>query len=292
MLSTPASAEGRYAAFVMDARSSEVLLSDQADERRFPASLTKMMTLYLLFDAIERGDVTMDTRLTASRHAANQPASHLGVAAGDTLTVEDAIYALVVNSANDVAVMVGEHLAGSEERFATQMTRRAMMLGMLDTRFANASGLPNPLQTTTARDMARLGQALWTDFPDYYCYFEAADFTWGAVRSRNHNRLLRRAEGVDGIKTGYTRASGYNVTVSAERDGRRLIVVVMGGDTAAERDAQASHLLDVGFEESERRDTAAAASQSLASRQRVLISDRAGGAQTVAEGSAESQDGE
>lgn len=256
---TPAMADDRYAAIVMDARTNEVLLEDQANEARFPASLTKMMTLYILFDALERGDITLDTRMTASRNAARQPPSRLGLRCSrrrgcDSITVEQAIRALVVQSANDVAVMVAERLGGSEARFAANMTARARELGMRDTRFVNPNGLPNPQQHTTARDMATLGQALWRDFPQYYHYFQTPSFSWRRGGASNHNHLLGQVEGVDGIKTGYTRASGFNLVTMAERNGRRVIVVVMGGETASARDAQVAYLVEGAYQEYARRE--------------------------------------
>jgi len=254
----PAAAQDRYAAIVMDARTNEVLHEDQADEPRFPASLTKMMTLYMIFEALERGEITLDTRWTASRNAARQPPSRLGLACTrrrgcDSITVEQAIRALVVQSANDVAVLAAERLGGSEARFAANMTARARELGMTDTRFANASGLPDARHRTTARDMARLSQALWNDFPEYYHYFSTPSFSWRRASGRNHNRLLGQVEGVDGIKTGYTRASGFNLATMAERDGRRVIVVVLGGETASARDAQVAYLLEGAYQEYARR---------------------------------------
>ncbi|MEZ6022171.1 MAG: D-alanyl-D-alanine carboxypeptidase family protein [Hyphomonadaceae bacterium] len=253
-VAAPAMADDRYAAIVMDARTNEVLLEDQADEARFPASLTKMMTLYMLFEALERGDVTMDTRLTASRNASRQPPSRLGLRRGDSITVDQAIRALVVQSANDVATMVGERLGGSEARFAANMSARARELGMTDTRFANASGLPDNRHRTPARDMAVLSQALWRDFPEHYHYFQTPSFAWRRGSGRNHNRLLGNVDGVDGIKTGYTRASGFNLATMAERNGRRVIVVVLGGETAAARDAQVAYLVEGAYEEYARRD--------------------------------------
>ncbi len=253
-LAAPASAQDRYSAIVMDARTNEVLLEDQADAARFPASLTKMMTLYMLFEALERGDITMDTRLTASRNASRQPPSRLGVRRGDTITVDQAIRALVVQSANDVATMVGERLGGSEARFSANMTARARELGMSDTRFANASGLPDSRHRTSARDMATLAQALWRDFPEHYHVFQTPSFAWRRGSGRNHNRLLGQVEGVDGIKTGYTRASGFNLATMAERNGRRVIVVVLGGETAAARDAQVAYLVEGAYQEFARRE--------------------------------------
>jgi len=255
----PAMAQDRYAAIVMDARTNEVLLEDQADEARFPASLTKMMTLYMLFESIERGDLTLDTRLTASRNAARQPPSRLGLACSrrrgcDSITVDQAIRALAVQSANDVAVMVAERLGGTESRFSANMTARARELGMTNTRFANASGLPNTAHRTTARDMATLSMALWRDFPQYYHYFQTPSFAWRRTSGRNHNRLLGSVEGVDGIKTGYTRASGFNLATMTERNGRRVIVVVLGGETAAARDAQVAYLIEGAYQEYARRE--------------------------------------
>jgi D-alanyl-D-alanine carboxypeptidase len=257
-LAAPASAQDRYSAIVMDARTNEVLLEDQADEARFPASLTKMMTLYMLFEAIERGDLSLDTRLTASRNAARQPPSRLGLACSrrrgcDSITVDQAIRALAVQSANDVAVMVAERLGGTEARFSANMTARARELGLTNTRFANASGLPDTRHRTTARDIALLSQALWRDFPEYYHYFQTPDFRWRRTSGRNHNRLLGQVEGVDGIKTGYTRASGFNLATMTERNGRRVIVVVLGGETAAARDAQVAYLIEGAFQEFARR---------------------------------------
>lgn len=258
-VASPASAQDRYAAIVMDARTNEVLLEDQADAARYPASLTKMMTLYMLFEALERGELTMSTRLTASRNAARQPPSRLGLGCSrrrgcDSITVEQAIHALVVQSANDVAVLVAERLGGTEARFAANMTTRARELGLHDTRFANASGLPDDRHRTTARDMALLGQALWRDFPEYYHIFQTPEFSWRRNYGRNHNRLLGQVEGVDGIKTGYTRASGFNLATMAERNGRRVIVVVLGGETAAARDAQVAYLVEGAYEEYARRE--------------------------------------
>jgi D-alanyl-D-alanine carboxypeptidase len=258
-VAAPASAQDRYAAIVMDARTNEVLLEDQANEARFPASLTKMMTLYMIFEALERGEITLDTRWTASRNAARQPPSRLGLACSrrrgcDTITVEQAINALVVQSANDVAVLVAERLGGTEARFSANMSSRARELGMTETRFANASGLPDARHRTTARDMARLGQALWQDFPQYYHYFQTPNFSWRRTSGRNHNRLLGQVEGVDGIKTGYTRASGFNLVTMAERGGRRVIVVVMGGESASARDAQVAYLVEGAYQEFARRE--------------------------------------
>lgn len=243
LFATPTFAQDRYAAIVVDARTNEILLEDQAQEPRIPASLTKMMTLYMLFEAIENNTVTMDTTMIATRNASRQAPTRLGLRRGSRLTVEQAINALVVQSANDVATMIAEHLSGSESRFASRMTARARELGLQNTRFGNASGLPNPNNETTAYDMALLSQALWRDFPQYYHFFSTSSYR-GA---RNHNRLLGVVEGMDGIKTGYTRASGFNLATMTERNGIRIIVVVMGGASAAERDAQVQDLVEVYY---------------------------------------------
>lgn len=245
----PAAWADRYAAIVIDAQTNEVLHSDQADAIRYPASLTKMMTLYMLFEAMEHGDIRLTDTIEASRRASQQPPSRLGLRPGDRLTVEEAIGALVTKSANDVAVAVAERLEGSEARFAQRMTAKARALGMRDTRYVNASGLPDPNQITTARDILALSQALLRDYPQQYRYFQTAEFSWRNVYSRNHNGLLGRVEGVDGIKTGYTRMSGFNLASSAQRNGHRVFAVVMGGESAASRDAQMAYLIDSAFQQ-------------------------------------------
>lgn len=237
----------RYAAFVIDAHSKEVLHEDMADESRYPASLTKMMTLYLLFEGIDRGEVRLQDRIVASKRAATQPPSRLGLTEGREISVEDAIKALVTKSANDVAVAVAEHLAGSEARFAARMTARARELGMSRTRFVNASGLPDTRQQTTARDIATLSQALLEDYPQFYGYFQTPSIKWGRIYAKNHNNLLGKVDGVDGIKTGYTRASGFNLASSVMRNGHRLIAVVMGGETSLSRDNQMRFLIEQSF---------------------------------------------
>lgn len=245
----PAAWADRYAAIVVDANTNEVLHADQADQIRYPASLTKMMTLYMVFEALESGELRLSDTIEASRRAQAQPPSRLGLRAGDRLTVEQAIGALVTKSANDVAVAVAERLEGSEARFAQRMTTKARQLGMRDTRYVNASGLPDPNQITTARDILVLSQALLRDYPQNYRYFQTAEFSWRNVYARNHNGLLGRVEGVDGIKTGYTRMSGFNLASSAQRNGHRIFAVVMGGETAASRDAQMAYLIDNAFRE-------------------------------------------
>ncbi|MCE2920948.1 MAG: D-alanyl-D-alanine carboxypeptidase [Roseomonas sp.] len=237
----------RYSAIVIEARTGSVLIDAGADEPRFPASLTKMMTLYMVFEALRDGRTQLNSRIVMSEEAASRPPSKLGIPAGGGLTVEQAILALVTKSANDVAAAVGEHLAGSEERFAQMMTMRARSLGMTQTRFRNASGLPDWEQVTTARDMATLGRRLFTDFPNRYHYFGTVHFAWGRAQIRNHNRMLGDYDGADGIKTGFINASGFNIVTSAQRDGVRLVGATFGGSSWVERDRHMGALLDQGF---------------------------------------------
>lgn len=244
---SPAIAQEKYASIVIDADTKEVLHARFADDRRYPASLTKVMTLYMLFDALEAGDIKLTDRMTVSPNADRQPASDLGIRAGRRIRVEDAIYALVTKSANDVAVVVAEHIGGSEERFGTLMTVKARNLGLQNTSFFNASGLPDARQVTTARDMAKLAEAMLENHGDYYHYFANQNFSWGKKRYRNHNRLLGVVNGVDGIKTGYTRASGFNLMASAKRDGRRVIAIMLGGNTSRARNAHVTELIEAAF---------------------------------------------
>ncbi|MFT8243121.1 D-alanyl-D-alanine carboxypeptidase family protein [Roseomonas sp. BN140053] len=238
----------RYASIVLDARSSTVLSASSPDALRFPASLTKMMTLYLLFEAMRDHGLSPATRIPVSANAAAQPPSRLGLRAGSSIAVRDAILALVTRSANDVAVAVGEFLGGgSEAFFAREMTGRARALGMGSTVFRNASGLPDSWQVTTARDMAILGLALIRDFPGRYAAFSTARFTWQGKAVVGHNRVNARYPGADGIKTGYINASGFNIVTSAQRDGTRLVAVVFGGSSGEERDEHVMALLDDGF---------------------------------------------
>lgn len=242
-----ASAQEKYASFVMNADTDEVLHARFADERRYPASLTKVMTLYMLFDAIKAGDIKLTDRLSVSSSADRQPASDLGVKAGETIKVEDAIYALITKSANDVAVVVAERIGGNEDRFAALMTVKARMLGLGNTSFYNASGLPDERQVTTARDMAKLAEAMLDNHGDYYHYFANPRFTWGRNTYKNHNDLLNKVEGVDGIKTGYTRASGFNLMASANRDGTRIIAIMLGGTTSRARNTHVTELIEAAY---------------------------------------------
>ena len=241
----PASA--KYASMVIDANTGKVLHQDNPHALNYPASLTKMMTLYLLFEALDKGRIKMSTAMNVSDVSAGQPASALGMTKGQTITVSQAILALAVKSANDVAVVVAEALSGSQNNFALEMTAKARQLGMSRTTFRNPSGLPHQGQLSTARDMALLAHRLLRDFPHYYHYFSAEEFTYNNVTYKTHNRLLKSYDGADGIKTGYIKASGFNLVASAERGGRRLIGVVLGGNTAKARDRLMAGLLDKGF---------------------------------------------
>ena len=244
MMVHPANAGGgKHAAIVIDANTGKVLFSDNPDAPRHPASLTKMMTLYMLFEAMEAGRVNRASAVPISKHAASMAPTKLGAKAGSSITVETAILGLVTKSANDAAAAVGELLAGSESKFAQKMTAKARSLGMKNTRFYNASGLPDPRQITTARDMAVLGIALRTDFPQYYKYFSVRSFTYGRSRLANHNKLLGRVAGVDGIKTGYTRASGFNLVSSVSLNNKKLVTVVLGGQSGRSRDAEVAMLI-------------------------------------------------
>jgi D-alanyl-D-alanine carboxypeptidase len=233
-----------YAAFVIDVNSGRVLHDTHSTALRHPASVTKVMTLYMLFEAMERGRFRMDSELRVSSEAARQSPSKLGLRAGSTIAVEDAIKALITKSANDVAVVVAEAVGGDQETFAEQMTRKARSLGMSRTVFRNASGLPDPEQVTTARDLATLGRAIQDRFPRHYALFSTRSFEFDGWVYRNHNRLLGKVEGVDGIKTGFTRASGFNLLTSAKSDGRHIITVVLGGRSARARDVQVAHLVE------------------------------------------------
>ena len=233
-----------YADIVVDDKSGFVLHEVSADDPRHPASLTKIMTLYLLFEQLEAGKLKLDTPLPVSTKAALQNPTKLGLKANATIAVEDAIKGLVTKSANDAAVVVAEAIGGSEEDFARLMTLKARMLGMTSTVYVNASGLPAEEQITTARDQAVLGRAIQHRFPRYYAYFATASFRYKGVEMRNHNNLLGNVKGVDGIKTGYTEASGYNLTSSVWRDERHIVAVVLGGTSNATRDARMRELIE------------------------------------------------
>lgn len=245
LLSTPAQA--KYASYVVDADTGEVLHDTNAETRNYPASLTKMMTLYMIFDRLEKKRWSLKTKLKISKRAARQPASKLGLRPGTTITVKQAILALTVKSANDVATAVAENISGRERNFALKMTAKARSLGMSKTTFRNASGLPHRAQLSTARDMSILARALIRDFPQFYHYFSTKQFTYKGVKHRSHNKLLKTYPGADGFKTGYIRASGFNLVSSATKDGRRIIGVVFGGRSSSHRNQHMAKLLDKGF---------------------------------------------
>ncbi len=253
--SVPAQANERYAAIVFDANSGKTLFARHADARRYPASLTKMMTLYVLFEELDAGRLSLSSTMRVSANAARQSPSKLGLRKGSKIKVKDAILALVTKSANDASVVIAEEISGSVADFARRMTRTARALGMKNTTFRNPHGLPNSKQITTARDMVLLARALQDRFPKYYKYFSTRSFKFRGANYRNHNRLLGAVRGVDGIKTGYTRASGYNLVTNVERDGRHIIAVVMGGRTGASRNAHMRDLIAKYLSKGSRRDT-------------------------------------
>ena len=232
---------------IVDATSGRELASDRADELRHPASLTKLMTIYLTFSALDSGRLSLGDGLPVSVNALNAPPTKMGMTPGGTVNVRDATMALVTRSANDAAVLLAEGLAGSEEAFARLMTQKARQLGMSSTVFRNASGLPNSEQVTTARDLAKLANALMRDYPHYYAIFSTQSYAYRGRVLANHNRMLGSYDGADGLKTGYTVASGFNLVMSAVRDNRRLIGVVMGGTSASQRDRTMAALMDRGF---------------------------------------------
>ncbi len=232
-----------YASIVVDANTGKVMAADDADSQRHPASLTKIMTLYLLFERLEAGKIKLSTTMPVSAHAAAQAPSKLGLKPGQSIDVGTAIHATVTKSANDVAVIIAEALAGSETDFAKLMTAKAHALGMMHTTYHNASGLPDDRQITTARDQAILGRAIEDRFPKYFHYFSTREFVFHGKRMRNHNHLLGRVDGVDGIKTGYIRESGFNIVTSVHRGSRHIVAVVFGGRSAAARDARVKSLI-------------------------------------------------
>lgn len=237
----------KYASIVMDADTGVILSQRYADKVLHPASLTKIMTLLMVFEALDRGEIQLNDRVRISRRAAGMVPSKLGLPAGSSIRVKDAILALVTKSANDVAVALAEHVAGSESKFAAKMTARAHTIGMNSTRFRNASGLHNKYQVSTARDMAKLGRYVLQRYPHYYKYFSTRSFTYRGKTYNNHNRLMKTYAGMDGFKTGYINASGFNLVASAYRDGRRLIGVVFGGRSSKTRNAHMAQIMDAGF---------------------------------------------
>ncbi|HLZ77936.1 MAG TPA: D-alanyl-D-alanine carboxypeptidase family protein [Sphingomonas sp.] len=243
----------RYSAILIDAGDGAVLYSQAAEEIRHPASITKVMTLFLAFDALDQGRLHLSDRIIMTAHAAAQKPSKLGLRPGQTISVEDAIRVIAVKSANDVAVALAERLGGSEPAFARMMTARARALGMRQTMFSNATGLPDPATFTSAQDLALLALAMLRDHPDRYPYFSTRTFSWGAQHMVNHNHLLGAVPGVDGIKTGYTVDAGFTLAASAIRGGHRLVAVVMGEPTRLTRDRHVATLLEAGFTALDRR---------------------------------------
>lgn len=235
--------ESRWASIVVDANSGDVLHQHNPDQQRYPASLTKMMTLYLLFEQMEAGRYDLGSQMTVSANAARQPPTRLGVKSGETVKVETAILSLITRSANDVSVVIAENISGDVDSFARRMTAKARQLGMSRTVFRNPNGLPDSEQVTTARDMATLGRSLFERFPKYTHYFAKQSFTHRGRHIRNHNKLLGRVDGVDGIKTGYTRASGFNLVTSMRRNGRHMIAAVLGAPTGHSRDQRMRELV-------------------------------------------------
>ena len=251
----------QFSSIIVDGNSGAVLSSNNPDGIRRPASLTKIMTLYLLFERLDAGKMKLDTEMDVSEHASEQAPTKLGLKPGQTLKVEDAIKGLVTRSANDAAVVIAEAIAGDEDEFAKLMTRKARALGMSKTTYRNASGLPNDEQLTTARDQATLGRAIQDRYPRYYRYFATTVFNYRGQSIRNHNRLLGNVEGVDGIKTGYTRASGFNLVSSMRRGNRHLVGVVLGGRSGGSRDATMRNLLAENLDKGATKRTVAAISE-------------------------------
>lgn len=253
----------RYGAIVMDADTGMILYQDRANKKLHPASLTKMMTLLLTFDALKKGRIGLNDRVEISKRAAGAAPSKLGLEPGSTIRVEDAIYALVTKSANDIAVALAEHLGRTEDNFARMMTRKAYTLGMTGTHFRNASGLHDPRQVSTAHDMAQLARTLIRDYPEYYRYFSTRTFTYQGRSYNNHNRLMNTYPGMDGLKTGYIQASGFNLAATAVQDGHRLIGVVFGGRTSHSRNHHMAQILDQGFAKMRRNDPPVLIAKSL-----------------------------
>ncbi|QPK65603.1 D-alanyl-D-alanine carboxypeptidase [Methylomonas sp. LL1] len=246
-----ADASARYAAIVIDADSGRVVHEVESNQRWYPASLTKVMTIYMTFAALEAGRLQLHEQLTVSAHAARQPSSRLGLRRGQTISVEQAIMAVTTRSANDAAVLLAERLGGTESDFASMMTQQAHGMGMYNSSFQNASGLPDEGQISSARDLALLSAALIRDFPQYYRYFSATEFAYKGRVLPNTNKILKTYPDADGLKTGFTCGSGYNLIASAKRDGRRLIGVLLGAHSSGERFHQMGNLLDLGFEKSQ-----------------------------------------
>ena len=273
----------RYSSIIIDADTGDVVYSRQANAKRIPASLVKMMTLYMTFEALASGTLRLDQHLKVSRTAAGRSPTKLGLKPGKTIRVEDAILGLITKSANDAATVLAEALSGTEPKFVRDMTIRGRKLGMKKTTFRNASGLPNRRQRSTALDLAVLARALIRDYPQYYHYFATQKFRYGRKVYKNHNKLLSSYAGADGIKTGYTRASGFNVAISAKRGKRRLIGIIIGGRTARSRDHHTTKLLDDVFTKLAKQDEVAA----VRKRRRETIAPQAKESKPVAVANAE-----
>ncbi|WP_114238847.1 D-alanyl-D-alanine carboxypeptidase family protein [Dyella sp. C9] len=244
-------AHAGYAAIVINEADGQVITAVNPDEQNHPASLAKMMTLYLAFQALQGGKLKLEQELPVSAWAAAKAPTKLDLRKGQTITVEDCILGMITKSANDAATVMAEGLGGSEGEFVEAMNAQALRLGMTNTHFANASGLPDPNDTTTARDMSKLAMALYHDYPQYAHYFSTKEFMFRGRLVRGHNNLMDKYPGMDGLKTGFTNASGFNLASTAVRDGQRLFSVVLGGRTAASRDRLMARLLDDGFEDQE-----------------------------------------
>ena len=240
-------AHAGYAAIVVDGSTGQVLQQVNADQRDYPASLTKMMTLYLTFEGLKSGRLRLDQQMPVSAWAASKAPTKLGLLAGQTISVQDCILGMITKSANDAATVMAEGIGGSESHFADMMDAQAALLGMADTHFANASGLPDPNNTSTAHDLVKLAMALYRDFPQYAHFFATHEFVFRGRIVRGHNNLMYRYPGMDGLKTGFTDASGFNLASTAVRDGHRLFAVVLGSRTAARRDNLMARLLDDCF---------------------------------------------
>jgi D-alanyl-D-alanine carboxypeptidase len=262
-----------FSSIIVDGNSGATLTSTNPDASRHPASLTKIMTLYLLFERLDAGKIKLDTEMPVSEHASEQDPTKLGLMPGQTIRVEDAIKGLVTRSANDAAVVIAEALGGSEDDFAKMMTRKAHMLGMSKTTYRNASGLPDDEQVTSARDQSTLGRAIQDRFPRYYRYFSTSSFTFRGHSIANHNHLLGTVEGVDGIKTGYTRASGFNLVTSMRRGNRHLVGVVMGGRSGSSRDAIMRNLLAENLDKASTKRTVAVIAERNPSDTNVEVAD-------------------
>src|ERR1700726_3349586 len=264
-----------FSSIIVDGNSSATLFANNPDASRHPASLTKIMTLYLLFERLDAGKMKLDSEMQVSEHASEQAPTKLGLRPGQTIRVEDAIKGLVTRSANDAAVVIAETIAGDEDDFATLMTRKARALGMSRTVYRNASGLPDDDQVTTARDRSTLGRAIQDRFPRYYRYFSTETFNYHGQSIRNHNHLLGSVEGVDGIKTGYTRASGFNLVTSMRRGNRHLVGVVLGGRSGGSRDAIMRSLLAENLAKASTQRTVAAITERATSEANADVAEAA-----------------